>query len=595
MARNKTYNRRNVFIVVICIIITATTLTSRLSYLMIFKSQEYANRARKLHERERPIKAQRGTIYDRNGVIIATNKPVSTISVIYSQITEREKVIDVLSRKLGLSKEYVRKRVEKDTSLERIKSNVDKSLADEIRGLKLDGVMVDEDYKRYYPYNDLASKVIGFTGGDNQGIIGLEVEYEKYLKGIDGTILTLTTAYGIEIENAAEGRIEPKPGNNLITTIDINIQQYAEQAAKKVLEAKKANNVKMILMNPQNGEIYAMVNVPEFNLNDPFVLTDNMTEGINLNSLSDDKKQDLLNNMWRNACISDTYEPGSAFKIVTATVAIETKAVDLDDDFFCPGYKIVEDRRIRCHKAGGHGSETFYEGTLNSCNPVFMEVGARVGITNMYKYFKRLGLFKKTDVDVPGEASSIMHKAKNVGQVELATISFGQSFQITPMQLLVASSAAINGGTLVTPHFGKEVTNSESKKIKDLKYKTTENVIKKETSETMKMLLEAVVRDGTGKRAYLPGARIGGKTATSEKLPRSENKYISSFIGFAPANDPQIIGLILIDEPVGIYYGGTIAAPVIAEVFENVIPYLGIKEQNIDDSNKSSDLILYLQ
>ncbi|HHX54771.1 MAG TPA: peptidoglycan glycosyltransferase, partial [Clostridiales bacterium] len=397
MARNKTYNRRNVFIVVICIIITATTLTSRLSYLMIFKSQEYANRARKLHERERPIKAQRGTIYDRNGVIIATNKPVSTISVIYSQITEREKVIDVLSRKLGLSKEYVRKRVEKDTSLERIKSNVDKSLADEIRGLKLDGVMVDEDYKRYYPYNDLASKVIGFTGGDNQGIIGLEVEYEKYLKGIDGTILTLTTAYGIEIENAAEGRIEPKPGNNLITTIDINIQQYAEQAAKKVLEAKKANNVKMILMNPQNGEIYAMVNVPEFNLNDPFVLTDNMTEGINLNSLSDDKKQDLLNNMWRNACISDTYEPGSAFKIVTATAAIETKAVDLDDDFFCPGYKIVEDRRIRCHKAGGHGSETFYEGTLNSCNPVFMEVGARVGITNMYKYFKRLGLFKKTD------------------------------------------------------------------------------------------------------------------------------------------------------------------------------------------------------
>lgn len=595
MARNKTYNRRNVFIVVICIIITATTLTSRLSYLMIFKSQEYANRARKLHERERPIKAQRGTIYDRNGVIIATNKPVSTISVIYSQITEREKVIDVLSSKLGLSKEYVRKRVEKDTSLERIKSNVDKSLADEIRGLKLDGVMVDEDYKRYYPYNDLASKVIGFTGGDNQGIIGLEVEYEKYLKGIDGTILTLTTAYGIEIENAAEGRIEPKPGNNLITTIDINIQQYAEQAAKKVLEAKKANNVKMILMNPQNGEIYAMVNVPEFNLNDPFVLTDNMTEGINLNSLSDDKKQDLLNNMWRNACISDTYEPGSAFKIVTATAAIETKAVDLDDEFFCPGYKIVEDRRIRCHKAGGHGSETFYEGTLNSCNPVFMEVGARVGITNMYKYFKRLGLFKKTDVDVPGEASSIMHKAKNVGQVELATISFGQSFQITPMQLLVASSAAINGGTLVTPHFGKEVTNSESKKIKELKYITTENVIKKETSETMKMLLEAVVRDGTGKRAYLAGARIGGKTATSEKLPRSENKYISSFIGFAPANDPQIIGLILIDEPVGIYYGGTIAAPVIAEVFENVIPYLGIKEQNIDDSNKSSDLILYLQ
>ncbi len=579
MARNKTYNKRNVFIVVICILITAITLTCRLSYLMTFKSQEYANRARNLHERERPIKATRGLIYDRNGVIIATNKPVCTISVIYSQITEREKVIDVLSSKLGLSEEYVRKRVEKDSSLERIKSNVDKSLADEIRELKLDGVMVDEDYKRYYPYDDLASKVIGFTGGDNQGIIGLEVEYEKYLKGVDGTILTLTTAYGVEIKNAAEGRIEPKPGNNLISTIDINIQQYAEQAAKKVLEAKSANNVKLILMNPQNGEIYAMVNVPEFNLNEPFVLTDNMTEGVNLNSLSDFKKQDLLNNMWRNACISDTYEPGSAFKIVTATAALETKVVDLDDEFFCPGYKIVEDRRIRCHKVGGHGNETFYEGTLNSCNPVFMEVGARVGINNMYKYFKRLGLFNKTNIDVPGEASSIMHKAKNVGQVELATISFGQSFQITPMQLLVATSAAINGGTLVTPHFGKEVTNSEQKKIKDLKYKKTDNVIKKETSETMKMLLEAVVRDGTGNRAYLPGVRIGGKTATSEKLPRSENKYISSFIGFAPANDPQIIGLILIDEPVGIYYGGTIAAPVIAEVFDNIIPYLGIEEQ----------------
>ena len=590
MARNKTYNRRNVFIVVICILITAITLTCRLSYLMIFKSQEYASRAQDLHERERPIKATRGLIYDRNGVIIATNKPVSTVSVIYSQITEAEKVIDVLSSKLGLSEEYVRKRVEKNTSLERIKSNVDKSIADDIRDLKLDGVMVDEDYKRYYPYDDLASKVIGFTGGDNQGIIGLEVGYEKYLKGIDGTILTLTTAYGVEIENAAEGRIEPKAGNNLITTIDINIQQYAEQAAKKVLEAKDANNVKLILMNPQNGEIYAMVNVPEFNLNEPFVLTDNMTEEINLNSLSDDKMQDLLNNMWRNACISDTYEPGSAFKIVTATAALETKAVELDDEFFCPGYKMVEDRRIRCHKAGGHGSETFYEGTLNSCNPVFMEVGARVGINNMYKYFKRLGLFNKTNVDVPGEASSIMHKAKNVGQVELATISFGQSFQITPMQLLVASSAAVNGGTLVTPHFGKEITNSENKKVKDLEYKKTDHVIKKETSETMKMLLEAVVKDGTGKRAYLPGVRIGGKTATSEKLPRSENKYISSFIGFAPANDPQIIGLILIDEPVGIYYGGTIAAPVIAEVFDNVIPYLGIEEQYTSEEKEEYNI-----
>lgn len=590
MARNKTYNRRNVFIVVVCIFITSITLTCRLSYLMIFKSQEYASRAQDLHERERPIKAARGLIYDRNGVIIATNKPVSTISVIYSQITDSERVIDVLSSKLDLSEEYIRKRVEKNSSLERIKSNVEKSIADEIRALKLDGVMVDEDYKRYYPYEDLASKVIGFTGGDNQGIIGLEVEYEKYLKGIDGTILTLTTAYGVEIENAAEDRIEPKPGNNLITTIDVNIQQYAEQAAKKILKAKDANNVKIILMNPQNGEIYAMVNVPEFNLNEPFILTDNMTEGININSLSDDKKQDLLNNMWRNECISDTYEPGSAFKIVTATAALETKVVDLDDEFFCPGYKTVEDRRIRCHKVGGHGSETFYEGTLNSCNPVFMEVGARVGINNLYKYFKRLGLFNKTNIDVPGEANSIMHKAQNVGQVELATISFGQSFQITPMQLLVASSAAINGGTLVTPHFGKEITNVENKKIKDLQYKETENVIKKETSETMKMLLEAVVKDGTGRRAYLPGFRMGGKTATSEKLPRSENKYISSFIGFAPANDPQIIGLILIDEPVGIYYGGAIAAPVIAEIFDNVIPYLGVEEQYTSEEKEEYNI-----
>lgn len=574
MARNKTYNRKNIFIVVLCFFIVAIALTFRLSYLMIFKSEDYAKRAEDLHERERPIKAARGIIYDRNGVVIASNKPVSTISVIYSQITEPEKVIDLLSTKLGLSEAYVRKRVEKNTSLERIKSNVDKAIADEIRALKLDGIMVDEDYKRYYPYHSLASKVIGFTGGDNQGIIGLEVEYENYLKGIDGTILTLTTAYGVEIENAAENRIEPKRGNNLVTTLDINIQQYAEQAAKKVLEAKGANNVKLILMNPQNGEIYAMVNVPEFDIN----------------SLSQEQKNDLLNNMWRNACISDTYEPGSAFKIVTATAALETNSVELDDDFFCPGYKIVEDRRIRCHKVGGHGSESFYVGTLNSCNPVFMEVGARVGINNMYKYFRRLGLFNKTNIDLPGEAMSIMHKAENVGGVELATISFGQSFQITPMQLLVASSAAINGGTLVTPHFGKEITNIDGKTIRELKYEENPDVITKETSDTMKTLLEAVVREGTGRRAYLAGYRIGGKTATSEKLPRRDNKYISSFIGFAPANDPQIIGLVLIDEPVGIYYGGTIAAPVIAEVFDNTLPYLGVEAQYTEEEIIDNDI-----
>lgn len=590
MARNKTYNKRNVFIVFICILIAASLLAGRLTYLMIFKSKDYAARARDLHERERPIKAARGLIFDRNGQIIATNKPVSTISVIHAQITEPEKVIQVLSSKLGLSEEYVRKRVEKNSSLERIKSNVDKDIADEIRNLKFDGVMVDEDYKRYYPYGDLASKVIGFTGGDNQGIVGLEVEYEKYLKGIDGTILTLTTAYGVEIKNAAEERIEPKPGNSIKLSLDINMQKYAEQAAKKVLEAKNANNVKIILMNPQNGEIYAMVNVPEFDLNNPFTLTDNMTKDIDLSLLSDESKQDLLNQMWRNASLSDTYEPGSSFKIVTAAAALEAGVVDLDDQFFCPGYKIVEDRRIRCHKVGGHGSQTFYEGIINSCNPVFMKVGARLGIDNLYKYFRQLGLFNKTGVDLPGEASSIMHKKENVEAVELATISFGQSFQITPLQLLVAASAVVNGGKIVTPHLGMEVINSEGNTIKVLDYPEKENVISKESSETMKELLEAVVSDGTGKRAYLPGFRVGGKTATSEKLPRSENKYISSFVGFAPANNPQIIGLVLIDEPVGIYYGGTIAAPVIGEVFDNVLPYMGVSASYTQEEKEEYDV-----
>ena len=590
MARNKTFNRRNIFIIVFCILIGVVGLSLRLSYLMIFKSDEYARRAQDLHERERPIKAARGSIYDRNGVELATNKPVSTISVIHSQITEPEKVISVLTQKLGLEEEYVRKRVKKNSSIERVKSNVPKEIADEIRDLKLKGVMVDEDYKRYYPYNDLASKVIGFTGGDNQGIIGLEVEYEKHLKGIDGTILTLTTAYGVEIENAAEDRIEPKPGNDLYTSLDVNIQQYAEQAAKKVLEAKGANNVKMILMNPQNGEIYAMVNVPEFNLNEPFTLIDSIASQIDYSSLSEKEKNDVLNNMWRNACISDTYEPGSSFKIVTATAALEEGVVELDDSFFCPGYKIVEDRRIRCHKAGGHGSERVYEATLNSCNAVFIEIGARVGIDRMYHYFRSLGLFNKTGVDVPGEAGSIMHKTENVGAVELATISFGQSFQITPLQLLTATSAVINGGRLVTPHFGVTIKNQDGDTIKTLEYKETPSSISKETSETMKMLLEAVVSDGTGKRAYLPGFRVGGKTATSEKLPRSEKKYISSFIGFAPADDPQVIGLILIDEPVGIYYGGTVAAPVISEVFDNILPYLGIEEKYTQEEKEEYNI-----
>lgn len=585
MIKNKTYNRRNLMFVVTMIIIMSLCLMGRLSYLMIFRSEYYGARAKELHERERAIKAERGTIYDRNGIKIATNKPVSTISVIHSQITDPEKVIDILSSQLGLSEEKVRKRVEKISSIEKIKSNVDKEIADKIRDYDLDGVMVDEDYKRYYPYETLASKVIGFTGADNQGIIGLEVKYEDFLKGIDGTILTLTTARGVEIENAAEDRIEPQAGNDLYLSLDVNIQKYAEQAAKKVYKAKEAKNVKMIIMNPNNGEIYAMVNVPEFDLNDPYTLNIE-TDG----ALTSEQETELLNTMWRNGTISDTYEPGSCFKIITAAAALEEHVVSLTDNFYCPGYKIVEDRKIRCHKVSGHGAETFVEGIQNSCNPVFIEIGARVGVENMYKYFDKLGLFKKTGVDLPGEASSIVHKIDNVGAVELATMSFGQSFQITPLQLLGAVSTIINGGHSITPHFGVEIRNSEGNLVKNLEYATKENVISKETSETMKSLLESVVSKGSGKRAYLPGFRIGGKTATSEKLPRRTGKYISSFVGFAPANNPQVVAIVLIDEPVGIYYGGTIAAPVISEVFDNILPYLGIEESYTEDEIKENNI-----
>jgi stage V sporulation protein D (sporulation-specific penicillin-binding protein) len=578
MSRSRTYNRRNILIVVTVIILTAAALTVRLGYLMIFKSEEYAAKAEALHERERVIKAERGSIYDAKGVLIATNKPVCTISVIHAQITDPERVISVLSELLGLSEATVRKRVEKVSSIEKIKSNVAKEIADKVREYDLDGVMVDEDYKRYYPYDSLASKVIGFTGSDNQGIIGLEVKYDKYLKGIDGTILTLTTAYGVEIENAAEDRVEPQPGNDLYISLDVNIQQYAEQAARKVMETKSANNVKLIAMNPQNGKILAMVNVPEFNLNDPYTLIDEIAAGYAGQTLSPEKMNEVLNGMWRNACISDTYEPGSAFKIVTATAALEEGVVKLTDTFYCPGYKKVEDRIIRCHKAGGHGSQTFVEGIKNSCNPVFMEIGARVGVDKMYYYYDKLGLFNKTGIDLPGEANSIMHKKEVIKAVELATMSFGQSFQITPLQLMVAASAVVNGGVLVTPHLGVEIRSADGTSIRALDYSATENAVSAETSETMKMLLEAVVSDGTGKRAYLPGFRVGGKTATSEKLPRSSNKYISSFIGFAPADNPQVMVLVLIDEPTGIYYGGTIAAPVVAELFDNILPYLGIEE-----------------
>lgn len=553
-----------------CLLILVIML-ARLTTIMLVKSEEYGQMARDIQERERSIKAPRGIIYDRNGNVIAGNKPVCSISVIHSQITDKEEVIRVLSEKLELDDAEVRKKVEKVSSREKIKSNVDKAIADEIRALDLDGVMVDEDYKRYYPYSTLASKVIGFTGGDNQGIVGLEVMYDDVLMGTDGSIKTLADARGIEIPNVAETRVEPIAGNNLIISIDVNIQQYIEQMAAEILEKRNAKRVCIIVMNPQNGEIYAMTDYPEYNLNDPFTLTYTPEEGIS--------NEDALNNMWRNFCINDTYEPGSTFKIVTATSAFEEGVLTENDGFYCPGYKIVEDRKIRCHKVVGHGSETFKEGIMNSCNPVFMEIGARVGANQFYYYMDKLGLFEKTGVDLPGEANSIFHKLENVGSVELATMSFGQSFQITPLQLMRAVSAVINGGTLVTPHFGVYITDENNNIIDRLEYETVEGVVSEETSETMKYLLEAVVSEGTGKNAYIEGYTIGGKTATSEKLPRSSNKYISSFIGFAPADNPQVLTLVLIDEPEGVYYGGTIAAPVVADIYTNILPYLGIEKK----------------
>lgn len=594
MERTKTYHKRSLLFVVAIVFLMIAALFGRLIYLMIFQSEHYGELARQIQERERSIKAERGSIYDRNGVEIAGNKPVSTISVIHSQITDPERVIEVLSKELALSEETVRKRVEKVSSIERIKSNVDKETSDRIREYELDGVMVDEDYKRFYPFGSLASKVIGFTGSDNQGIIGLEVAYDEVLQGTEGTILTLTTAKGVEIEDAAENRIEPVAGDDLYISLDVNIQKYAEQAAEKVLEAKEAKSVKLIVMNPQNGEIYAMVNAPEFDLNNPFTLNIETTE-----ALSGDALNNALNAMWRNECISDTYEPGSAFKIVTATAAFEKGVVSLNDSFYCPGYKIVEDRRIRCHKVAGHGSENFVQGIQNSCNPVFMEIGARVGIDDLYQTFKKLGLFEKTGIDLPGEAGSIMHNKDNVGAVELATISFGQSFQITPLQLMTAVSTVVNGGNRITPHLGVEIRSSDGTKVQKLDFPVETEMVSEETSETMKALLESVVSEGTGNKAYVAGFHIGGKTATSEKLPRSSNKYIASFIGFAPAENPQVMALVLIDEPTGIYYGGTIAAPVIGELFVNILPYLGIEvdeselEEEAEETIGANSLILY--
>ncbi len=572
MNSNKTHHREKIALLFFLFFLAMTGLMGRLVFLMVFRSEHYSAMAEDLHERERTIKAARGNIIDAKGTVIATNRTVCTISVIHNQIKEPDQIVSVLSRELGLDEDAVRKKVKKYSSREIIKTNVDKALGDQIRTYHLAGVKVDEDYKRYYPYDTLASKVLGFTGGDNQGIIGLEVKYEEYLKGINGKILTMSDAAGIEIENAAEDRIEPVAGRDLYISLDVNIQKYCEQAAYQVMEKKGAKRVSIIIMNPQNGEIMAMVNTPEFNLNDPFTLN-TITEMPS----SDKEKQDLLNQMWRNPCINDTYEPGSTFKIVTAAAGLEAGVVKLDDHFSCPGFRIVEDRKIRCHKVGGHGSETFLQGMMNSCNPVLIDVGQRLGVDNYYKYFEQFGLKGKTGIDLPGEASTIMHKKKDMGLVELATVSFGQSFQITPMQLITTASAIVNGGNRVTPHFGVKSVSVDGETVHTFTYPVKEGILSKETSETMRYILEQVVAEGSGKRAKIEGYRIGGKTATSEKLPRSLKKYISSFIGFAPADNPQVIALITIDEPQGIYYGGTIAAPVIADIFKNILPYLGIE------------------
>lgn len=570
--KNKTYHKKKILVVFTCAFLILTGLIGRLVYLMVFDAEYYQKRAEDLHKRERKIKAARGEIVDRNGVVLATNKTVCTISVIHSQIKEPERVTEILAKELEMDQAEVRKRVEKVSSMEKVKTNVEKEVGDKIREYNLDGVKVDEDYKRYYPYDSLASKVLGFTGGDNQGIIGLEVKYEETLKGSNGTILTTTDARGIELDAVAEDRIEPVAGKTLEISMDYNIQKYCEQAAEKVMLEKQADGVSILLMNPQNGEILSMVNVPEFNLNDPFEL--NTGE-----ELEGEKLQDALNAMWRNRCINDTYEPGSTFKIITSAACLEEGVVTPEDTFSCLGYRMVEDRRIRCHKVGGHGSETFVQGIQNSCNPVFIDIGLRLGAERFYDYFQQFGLLDLTGIDLPGEAGTIMHQVENIGLVELATISFGQSFQVTPVQMAVTVSSIINGGRRVTPHFGKAVLDREGNVLETLSYEERSGVVSEKTSKTMQTLLEGVVANGSGKNAYIEGYSIGGKTATSQTLPRSANKYISSFIGFAPAEDPQVLGMVVIHNPQGIYYGGTIAAPVLRSIFDNVLPYLGIEKQ----------------
>lgn len=595
---NKIFHRKKITAVFFLCTAVFLLLFVRLVYLMVWRADHYSQLADELHERERSIKAARGRILDRNGTVLADNKTVCTISVIHNQVEDPEEVIEVLSRELDLSEEYVRKRVEKYSSMERIKSNVDKTVGDKIREYDLAGVKVDEDYKRYYPYGELASKVLGFTGADNQGIIGLEVVYEEILQGEPGTILTVTDAKGIEVEESGERRIEPVSGDSLSISLDVNIQSYATQLAKQAMATKEADSVSILVMNPKNGEILAMVNVPEFDLNNPYeipeealprVTAEEETDqeaglvpeiSVTQEELSQEETQEILNSVWRNGCINDTYEPGSTFKIITAAAGLEEGVVATDSTFSCPGYIIVDDRKIRCHKVAGHGAETFVQATMNSCNPVFITVGLRLGLDNYYEYFKQFGLMEKTGIDLPGEAGTIMHKKEDMGNVELATVSFGQSFQITPIQLLTTAASIVNGGNRVTPHFGVKTLDSEGNVKEILEYPVQEGIVSEETSAIMREMLEMVVSEGSGKNGKIEGFRIGGKTATSQTLPRDSGRYIASFIGFAPADDPEVMALAIVNNPHGVYYGGQVAAPIVRQLFENILPYLGIMGYN---------------
>lgn len=583
MKKNYTFHKRKVWIVFFLCLLMILCLIGRLIYLMGFRSDYYYEKAEDLHERERDIKAARGEIVDAKGKVLAANKTVCTISVIHSQIKEPEKVIALLTEKLGISEQTVRKKVEKISSIERIRTNVEKETGDEIRNAGFAGIKVDEDYRRYYPMGTLASKVLGFTGGDNQGIIGLEVEYDDILKGKPGKILTTTDARGIELDGIGENREEPQKGYTLRISLDADIQKYVQQAAQKVMEEKQAERVSILLMNPQNGEIYACVNVPEFDLNEPFELN----SGMDAEGMSEEKKQDLLNQMWRNPCLNDTYEPGSTFKIITMAAGLAEGVVSLNDSFYCPGYKLVEDRRIHCANRRGHGAQNFVKGAENSCNPVFIEVGLRLGVDKYYQYFRQFGLMEKTGIDLPGEAGTIMHQEENMGEVELATVSFGQSFQITPIRLAATVSSLINGGTQIIPHFGVAIESSDGETVKALEYSNDRKILDGKISETVRYILEQVVEEGSGRNAAVEGYRIGGKTATSQTLPRSANRYISSFLGFAPANDPKVLVLCIIHDPQGIYYGGTIAAPVVRSIFENILPYLGVDKSDEKPYNQT--------